>query len=172
MKMAFIVVWFWLVAVSTATAASFLSWLASTLYLPFQDGYIRSRLIDVDLDDDVAAETDLREFSRVCLRRDGCFILRLVSKNASDLVAAELITGLWRAFKDRKEGSSSDGVDDVTIEMRDVTDAARTPASAPIYQETRTGARTPDKLAANSGTACGWTGVNNRLCLKATDKKA
>ena len=45
---------------------------------------------------------DVDKFVRTFLRRDGMFLIRLVSKNASDVVAAELLSGLWQHYKDNR----------------------------------------------------------------------
>ena len=42
------------------------------------------------------------KFVRIFLRRDGLMIIRLVTKNSSDVVAAELICGLFDHFKDNR----------------------------------------------------------------------
>ena len=49
-----------------------------------------------------ASDKTVNKFVREFLRRDGLFIIRLVAKNASDLIAAELIAGLFEHFKDHK----------------------------------------------------------------------
>ena len=45
----------------------------------------------------------VRSFVGSYLRRDGIFIIRLVAKNSSDLIAAELIAGLFDHYKDSKK---------------------------------------------------------------------
>ena len=51
-----------------------------------------------------------RKFTEHYLRRDGLLILRLVSKNAGDMVSAELLHGLWQNFgPDRRNMGDSDG---------------------------------------------------------------
>ena len=100
----FIFLWFWFVFVAAATVGSLLLWLASSLYLPYQTKYVRSRLIAMDK---IQRSTNTKEridkFVKNYLRRDGCFIIRLVAKNASDLIAAELLCGLWEHFKDNQK---------------------------------------------------------------------
>ena len=49
-----------------------------------------------------APDARVDTFVHSFLRRDGLFIIRLVAKNASDLIAAELICGLWEHFRDHK----------------------------------------------------------------------
>ena len=45
----------------------------------------------------------VKSFVAAYLRRDGMFIIRLVAKNASDLIAAELIGGLFDHYKGNKK---------------------------------------------------------------------
>ena len=40
----------------------------------------------------------IRRFAENYLRRDGLFIVRLISKNAGDLVAVEILCGLWENY--------------------------------------------------------------------------
>ena len=73
-------------------------WLINAIFIGHQVVYIRNRLIAVDR----FHKSELRrvdKFVRFYLRRDGLFIVRLVEKNTSDLIAAELIAGLWDQFK-------------------------------------------------------------------------
>ena len=44
-------------------------------------------------------EGEVKVFVRRYLRRDGLFLIRLVSKNSSDLIAAELVSGLWQHYQ-------------------------------------------------------------------------
>ena len=95
----FIFLWFWFVFVGVATVGSMILWLATSLWLPQQCRYIRSRLTAMDK---LKRENQERvdKFVTSFLRRDGLFIIRMVSKNASDVIAAELIAGLWEHYKE------------------------------------------------------------------------
>ena len=50
--------------------------------------------------DRINRETDLQatKFTQEYLRQDGVFVLRLVAKNAGDLIAAELAAGLFDIY--------------------------------------------------------------------------
>ena len=97
----FIFIWFWFMFVFIATTGSLIMWLIDSIYIPRQIRYIRSRLIAMDKLHHASDKT-VNRFVRDYLRRDGLFIIRLVTKNASDLIAAELIAGLFEHFKDHK----------------------------------------------------------------------
>lgn len=98
-EMMFIFLWFWMVFVVTVTACSLVQWVIVSVFFCFQEGYVTDRLRE--LDDDTVSKAQIGRFTRVYLRRDGCFILRLVSKNAGDRIAAELVTSLWKEYRDK-----------------------------------------------------------------------
>ena len=98
----FIFIWFWLVAVSIATVCSFLYWLVTCVVVREEVQFIKSRLIAMDK---LGAAPDhmIKSFVNSYLRNDGILIVQLVSENASDIVAAELICGLWDHYRDNKK---------------------------------------------------------------------
>ena len=101
-EMIFIFVWFWLVFLAFATIGSLLIWIFITLCGPYQVQFVRDRLRALaDNPEQAEKITDgmVKLFVHKHLRRDGLFIVRLVSKNSSDLIAAELLWGLWDMFK-------------------------------------------------------------------------
>ena len=97
----YIFIWFWFVFVAIATFLSIISWFAQSVYLPQQVRYVRTRLIAMDK---LKCDTDreVNRFVRNFLHRDGIFLVRLVAKNSSDMIAAELLCGLWEHYKDNK----------------------------------------------------------------------
>ena len=97
----FIFIWFWFIFVSAATVCSFLIWCHLFIFLGQQERYVRSRLIAMDKMGK-HPEHMVQSFLDIYLRRDGIFIIKMVARNASDLIAAELIGGLWEHFHDNK----------------------------------------------------------------------
>jgi hypothetical protein len=69
----------------------------------FQVHYVRNQLIALDRVKSPEEDDRTRKFVRSYLRRDGCFIIRMVAKNASEVIAAELISGLWDEYKDNEK---------------------------------------------------------------------
>ncbi len=101
----FIFVWFWFVFVAAVTAGSLLMWIFTSFYVPHTRKYIKSRLVAMEKIQHMSKNRDdLNEFVELYLRRDGAFIIRMVARNASDLIAAELIAGLWEHYLDHKKG--------------------------------------------------------------------
>ena len=99
----FIFLWFWFAFVAFATIGSLVMWLASSFCMPNQVRYIKARLITMETIRYKSKESkEVDRFVRSYLRRDGLFLIRLVSKNASDVIAAELIAGLWGHYQDHK----------------------------------------------------------------------
>ena len=93
---------FWLVTVAIATVASFLYWLVTCIVVRQEVQFVKSRLIAMDK---LGAAPDhmIKSFVNHYLRNDGILIVQLVSENASDIVAAELICGLWDHYRDNKK---------------------------------------------------------------------
>ncbi|ELU16070.1 hypothetical protein CAPTEDRAFT_114804 [Capitella teleta] len=99
----FIFLWFWFVFVAAATVGSLLMWLASSLYFPYQMKWVKSRLIAMEKIKHETKKERITKFVCLFLRRDGIFILRMVAKNSSDVIAAELLGGLWEHYKDNEK---------------------------------------------------------------------
>jgi Innexin len=55
------------------------------------------------------------KFAQMYLRQDGVFVLKLVAKNSTDLVVADIIAALWDNYKNKPMfgGSRSDDLDNV-----------------------------------------------------------
>lgn len=101
----FIFLWFWFWFVGVAVAISLLIWLITSISIPYQVSFMRNRLYAMDRVPRKQTKSDdkIERFVVDYLRRDGCFIVRLVAKNTSDLIAAELISGLWDHFRDNRK---------------------------------------------------------------------
>jgi len=106
----FTVVWFWLLIIAAVTVIDLLRWLCQLACWPAQYRYVRRQLagaVALSSATHVAnglapiepgSKADMLRFVHVYLRRDGLFVLRLVSKNAGVLVSTELLAGLWNAY--------------------------------------------------------------------------
>ncbi|ESN97988.1 hypothetical protein HELRODRAFT_114074 [Helobdella robusta] len=95
----FIFFWFWFVFVAISTICSLLIWLFTSLFYSYQEAYIRQRLLAMNKISK-SQRGQVRSFVTEHLRRDGCFITRLVAKNSSDLIASQLLSGLWEYYLD------------------------------------------------------------------------
>ena len=122
-EMMFIFLWFWFLAVAGVTAISLASWAFYAISMPGRVVYVSNRLMmmfdrradrggpDVegryaaasadgagDRPPNAASATDIDRFVRKYLLCDGCFVLRLVASNSSDLIAAQLAAGLYEHY--------------------------------------------------------------------------
>ena len=99
----YIFLWFWLVFVAAATAASFLRWVWVIAFRYTRLRYIRKHLKIMDkLNRDSDRDKKLAyKFTELYLRQDGVFVLKLVAKNSTDLVVADIIAALWDNYKNK-----------------------------------------------------------------------
>jgi len=147
----FTIVWFWLLVVGVVTVVGLLRWLGQLIYWPAQYRYVRRKLagsVALSSVANVAAATvglsltepgskaDMRRFADVYLRRDGLFVLRLVSTNVGDLVSTELLAELWNAY---------------SLSHRHVLPTGNSNASRPSFQAVRTLLRRPSRKASTIG---------------------
>lgn len=98
----FVFIWFWFVFVSVFAVANTVQWAIRIVYWPAQVRYARKQLR--------AFETGQREagvlakFTENYLRRDGMFIVRLISMNMGEIVAGEVLCGLWQSYGPERRG--------------------------------------------------------------------
>ncbi len=92
----FVFLWFWYVFVATVTILSFMQWIARCVYWPAQVHYVKRKLRSYDVNHRTKA-TMIR-FTQYYLRRDGMFIIRLLSMNVGEMVASETLKGLWENY--------------------------------------------------------------------------
>lgn len=127
-EMMFIFLWFWFLAVASVTLISLSSWTFYAVSAPGRVSYVSNRLMmmvdraaseaglggpDVEgrannpapVGADcrgpappVITGSDVDRFVRKYLLCDGCFVLRLVASNSSDLIAAQLAAGLYEHY--------------------------------------------------------------------------
>ncbi|XP_064598244.1 innexin unc-9-like isoform X1 [Liolophura sinensis] len=93
--------WFWLVLVATVTIASFIFWLWRVFFLQNKNRYCKRYLKLLDLIQTGEDKKLCMNFANHYLRDDGIFVLRLVTKNSTDLVTADLLAHLWKIYKDK-----------------------------------------------------------------------
>lgn len=97
----FIFIWFWLVFVSTFSAGNFLIWFYAMVFRQHRIRYLKKFLrvnecYKTELDKKMAVK-----FADQYLRHDGIFVLRLVGKNANDVLVSELVLQLWNHYRNK-----------------------------------------------------------------------
>lgn len=97
----FMFIWFWLVAVSVLSTANFLIWAYIMIFRQHRIRYMKKFL---RINDCYKTELDKKMAVKFCeqyLRQDGIFVLRLVGKNANDVLVSELIVQLWHYYRNK-----------------------------------------------------------------------
>lgn len=104
--------WFWLAGVAAATVVSIARWLWTIAFRYSRIVYIR-RHLKVSDRYDRSSDRDRKTatvFTESYLRQDGIFILKLVAKNSTDLVVADIVAALWDNYRQRPFGSRDHAV--------------------------------------------------------------
>ncbi|KAH9524014.1 Innexin unc-7 [Bulinus truncatus] len=95
----FIVIWFWLVFVATLSCINLVSWLYRVIFKRNRAGYIKKYL---KINNELQSGFDKKlcqKFADEYLRDDGVFVIRVIAKNSTDLVATDLVDKLWKLYK-------------------------------------------------------------------------
>ena len=92
----FVIVWFWYVFIALATLFSLTQWIVRAVVWPAQFHYVKKHLRALDVAD--RSKGHLRKFVQYYLRRDGLFLIRIIALNIGELVAAEVLAGLWENY--------------------------------------------------------------------------
>ena len=98
----YIFLWFWLVFVSFLTCSSLASWVWHMMFPTSRIHYVRKFLKIMDRLRSGPDKKLCVRFVMDFLRHDGVFTLRLVGKNSSDIVVAEIVSGLWDIYRSKK----------------------------------------------------------------------
>ena len=97
----YIFLWFWFVFILTLTSASCIFWCYSCFPKTHRLLYVREKLYadgQLRRRPDEETERHFKNFVLKYLKRDGCFIARLVAKNTNDVISADLLAGLWKDY--------------------------------------------------------------------------
>ncbi|BFZ15646.1 hypothetical protein BsWGS_18684 [Bradybaena similaris] len=104
----FIVIWFWLVLVATFSCINFLTWLYRGIFKRNRAGYIKKYL---KINNELHTGFDRKlcqKFADEYLRDDGVFVIRVIAKNSTDLVATDLVDKLWKLYRSKKMKKDED----------------------------------------------------------------
>ncbi|KAL3320866.1 hypothetical protein Ciccas_000463 [Cichlidogyrus casuarinus] len=97
----YIFLWFWFVILGVMTALSTFSWVVNTMLPMRRVYYIKQYLKALRLISSTE-ERDCTRFVNNSLGPDGIFILHVVSKIASDLIALDVTATLWKNYRQAK----------------------------------------------------------------------
>ncbi|KAL3855097.1 hypothetical protein ACJMK2_014327 [Sinanodonta woodiana] len=98
----YIFLWFWFVFVSIFTVYSLVSWIWHMVFPAARMMYVRKFLKIMDRIGTGPDKKLANRFTMEYLRHDGVFTLRLIGKNSSDIVVAEIVAGLWDMYRGKK----------------------------------------------------------------------
>ena len=94
----FIAIWFWFAILCILSIVSFIKWSLNLSFWPAQVSYIKRSLRCAGIVRDKREKELVEKFSTRYLRRDGIFLLRLISNNVGHIVSYEVLAGLWDNF--------------------------------------------------------------------------
>ncbi|XP_011441809.3 innexin unc-9 isoform X3 [Magallana gigas] len=98
----YIFLWFWLVFVCILSCYSLTNWMWHMVFPTTRIQYVRKFL---KLMERLGTGPDRKLAARFVmdyLRHDGVFTLRLIGKNSSDIVVAEIVSELWDMYRSKK----------------------------------------------------------------------
>lgn len=139
----YIFMWFWLCILALSTFADYLNWTFKILVPGDKLRFIK-RHLDIynyysptkkhrksqDLGNFVDVEREkrlMREFTFNYLKDDGVFAMRILASSASDLIITEVISELWKNFKNNYCESN----DDLTIMSSPSSSSSNTSTASP-----------------------------------------
>jgi len=108
----YLVLWFWMALLGAVTALGLVRWAWILLPERGRRRYVRQNLkIMTRLRNDGTPGSDRdrkmsRRFTETYLRQDGVFVLKLVAKNSTDLVVADIVAALWDNYRFKPSANS------------------------------------------------------------------
>ena len=104
----FLFVWFWLVILVFITVIGFFKWCWNLMFWQGQVNYIKRQLRSMGIvgHDSKRQSEEVNKFAKDFLRRDGVFMIRLISNNVGYMVSSEVLEGLWDSFSPDSRNSS------------------------------------------------------------------
>jgi len=108
----YLVLWFWLALLGALTTLGLARWAWILLPERGRRRYVRQNLkimARLRTDGSPGSERDRkmsRRFTECYLRQDGVFVLKLVAKNSTDLVVADIVAALWDNYRYKPSASN------------------------------------------------------------------
>ena len=100
----FLIIWFAFMVLCIFTFIEVVRWLcyfsSSRARLSYVKGELRTTSVDME---EINSKQMIGNFATNYLRKDGVFVLKLISENVSSLVASEVLEGLLNAFRSEQQ---------------------------------------------------------------------
>ncbi|XP_076459596.1 innexin unc-9-like [Babylonia areolata] len=99
----FIFIWFWLVLVAFLTCLNTIAWFYRVVFKRNRAVYIKKYL---KINNELQTGFDKKlcaKFAEQYLRDDGVFVMRVISKNSTDLVVTDLVDKMWKMYKEKSQ---------------------------------------------------------------------
>lgn len=98
----FIFLWFWFFFVTALAVYNLLNWCFVVVLKRSRVQYVKKYLKITDQLQNGFDKKLCQRFADNYLREDGVFVLRVITRNSTDLVTTDLVTQLWRNFQDKQ----------------------------------------------------------------------
>ncbi|KAH3750320.1 hypothetical protein DPMN_184840 [Dreissena polymorpha] len=98
----FIFLWFWFFFIAFVSAYNLLVWCFTIVFKRNRVSFVKKYLKITDQLQNGFDRKLCQRFADSYLREDGVFVLRIVTRNSSDLVTTDLVTAMWRKFQEKQ----------------------------------------------------------------------
>ncbi|XP_067685792.1 innexin unc-9-like isoform X2 [Haliotis asinina] len=119
LEKAYTALWFIFVIVALATFLSLIKWTVAEVFTSRREGFL-NKYLEMLRDEHVQVDVRLfQHFVRRYLRDDGVFLMRILTNNAGEIVAFDVLKLLWAKYK--KEQHKSDDDDEHLSDSKPLT---------------------------------------------------
>lgn len=98
----FIFLWFWFFLIFLLAVYNFLGWCYVLVLKKHRVQYVKKYLKITDQLQNGFDRKLCHRFADNYLREDGVFVLRVITRNSTDLVTTDLVTQMWRNFQEKQ----------------------------------------------------------------------
>ena len=98
----FIFLWFWFFLIAALAVYNLLQWCYTIIMKRNRVNYVKKYLKITDQLQNGFDKKLCHRFADNYLREDGVFVLRVITRNSTDLVTTDLVTQMWRNFQEKQ----------------------------------------------------------------------